>query len=254
MENMATITQTNAPNRNISFRFYSGALVAACCSSAFFALIWFQELVRFYPLNQATVALLRNQEVRTEEHQIFLLSTLSSFKNKSHPFSLAAANDYGYLAMLASQWQNPHTLQGRLYALDAQAPLEKMVRNNPSDAFAWSRLAYVYTTLLRTEKALAAWRMSIIAAPFEPKLLLWQVGFVLPFYEKLNNTDQAYLRQQIFNAWRFSRWQTAKILAEFERPDLLRTKLLEGTEDAVEFEKSYRYFLSVKEEQRNDPN
>lgn len=248
MENMATITQTNAPNRNISFRFYSGALVASCFASALFAVIWFQDVVRFYPLNQATVTLLRNQEVRTEEQQIFLLSTASVFKEKDREFSLAAANDYGYLAMLASQWQNPHTLQGRLYALDAQAPLEKTVRNNPSDAFAWSRLAYVYTTLLQAKKALAAWRMSIIAAPFEPKLLLWQVGFVLPFYEKLNNKDQASLRQQLLNAWKFSRWQTAKILATFERPDLLRAQLVEGTEEAVEFEKSYRYFLSVKED------
>jgi tetratricopeptide (TPR) repeat protein len=248
MENMATITQTNAPNRNISFRFYSGALVAACCASALFAVILFQEVVRFYPLNQATVTLLRNQEVRTEEQQIFLLSTLSTFKNNANNFSLAAANDYGYLSMLASQWQNPHTLQGRLYALDAKAPLEKIIQNNPSDAFAWSRLAYVYTTLLQPEKALAAWRMSIIAAPFEPKLLLWQVGFALPLYEKLNSTDQAYLRQQLLNAWKFSRWQTAKILADFERPDLLRTQLLAGTEEAVEFEKSYRYFLSVKED------
>lgn len=248
MENMATITQPNAPNRNISFRFYSGALVAACCSSALFALLWFQDVVRFYPLNQATVTLLRNQEVRTEEQQIFLLSTVSVFKEKERGFSLAAANDYGYLAMLASQWQNPHTLQGRLYALDAKAPLEKTVQNNPSDAFAWSRLAYVYTTLLQPEKALTAWRMSIFATPFEPKLLLWQVGFVLPFYEKLSNTDQASLRQQLLNAWKFSRWQTAKILAAFERPDLLRTQLVEGTEDAIEFEKSYRYFLSVKED------
>jgi hypothetical protein len=62
------------------------------------------------------------------------------------------------------------------------------------------------------------------------------------------------VQQQVLNLWRFSRWQTAKILAEFERPELLRPRLIDR-EESKDFEQAYRYFLSVKERPSpHDPN
>jgi hypothetical protein len=258
MGNTVITTQSNHPSFYTTHRTRQrlgfAVIGVACGAALLFTLVSFKQVVHFYALRQVTIDILHIKEQRTEAQQHLVLETVAAFKQDSTSMPPAVAGDFGYLAMLAAQWHNSQSLQGRLYALNAKVPLEKTVENRPSDTFAWSRLAFIYNTLLQPQKALNAWRMSVTAAPYEPTLLLWQVGFALPLYETLSAVDQHRVQQQVLNLWRFSRWQTAKILAEFERPELLRPRLIDR-EESKDFEQAYRYFLSVKERPSpHDPN
>jgi hypothetical protein len=251
MGNTVIITQTEDLNTSSTHsttrhRVVFGMFGIVCCAAVVVAAVWFQHVVHFYSLRQTTADMLHSKATGTEAQQRRVLETVDFFKHETTRMPPAIAGDLGYLSMLAAQWENPYSLEGRIHALGAKTPLEKAIASRPSDAFTWSRLAFVYTTLLQPKKALAAWRMSINAAPFEPTLLLWQIGFSLPLYDTLSDTDQQRVQQQVLNLWRFSRWQTAKILAEFQRPELLRPRLIES-EGSKDFEQAYRHFLSIQE-------
>jgi hypothetical protein len=159
----------------------------------------------------------------------------------------------GYVALraaLAVRGKNPDVYQQRLRQADMA--LTAALRERPADSYSWARLAMVRLELRQPlEQVMQSWRLSVATAPFEPKLLLWRLSLGLAVYGQMSELDQLLVRQQTLNAWDASHWRTARLLAIYNRPDLLRGQLVSRPPaELVEFEKSYVWFVREREQQQ----
>jgi len=107
--------------------------------------------------------------------------------------------------------------QARLLA-EAVIELRRGLALAPMDGFAWARLAYVLAPDGGpSPAAVAAWRMSILTAPAEPRLAYWRMALGLALRPALAPADRDRLDQQIRWAWKYSPRQLVELA---RRPDL----------------------------------
>jgi hypothetical protein len=131
----------------------------------------------------------------------------------------------------------------RALIADATALLQESLAGSPANSFAWARLAHALALAQEGgSEAVAAWRMSVLTAPADRRLLLWRSRFALARTAQLAQEDRELLDAQIRMAWRYDR----KAFLNFARasePDavnLLRAALLDEPREAARFDQALR--------------
>lgn len=126
---------------------------------------------------------------------------------------------------------------------NATALLEESLAEGPANAVAWARLAYARSLAQETGgDAVAAWRMSVLTAPADLRLLVWRSRFGLSRIAQLAQGDRDLLDAQIRLAWRYDRKGFVRFARE-SGPDavqILRGTLIGQPEDMARFEDSLR--------------
>jgi len=105
---------------------------------------------------------------------------------------------------------------------------------DPRDTFAWARLAYAL--FLRDgvgAAAVDAWRMSILTAPSESRLVLWRAEFGAAGLRQLDRQDQQRVAQQMRYAWRSDRAGLTR-MAKARGLQLVLRRVLSAEPDAAE--------------------
>lgn len=206
----------------------------------------FADALASMKMRQTTGALLNNQKVTPEQ----LLDALAHVSTLSlahaTPQQRAAAGYVTLQAAVAERRQHPGLYRQRL--AQAETAFIAALRQRPADAYSWARLALIGLELRRpAPTVINAWRMSVATAPFEPPLLVWRLGIGLALYKDMNASDRAIIAQQALKAWESSQWRTARLLAHYKRPDLLRPQLQNRpAKERAAFEDGYAWFLDPK--------
>ena len=201
-------------------------------------------------MRQTAGALLQNEAVAPERLQQALTYVSSLSLDHETPPQRAEA---GYIIMQAALAERdtagPDLYRQRL--AQAETVLMSALRERPADSYSWARLALVKLELRRPlPDILKAWRLSVATAPFEPNLLTWRLGIGIALYGQMEAADRAIILQQTLNAWEASQWRTARLLALYKRPDLLRPQLQSRPEkERVAFENGYAWFLQENRKQ-----
>lgn len=117
---------------------------------------------------------------------------------------------------------------------DASELLEEALTAVPADSFAWASFA----TALgmgsgSAARAVDAWRMSVLTAPAERRLVLWRVRFGIAHASQFLEGDHDLLERQIRFAWRAVPDQLAQYAksAEPEVMRIIRAALINQPED-----------------------
>lgn len=199
-------------------------------------------------MRQTTGALLKNEQIPPEQFQDALRYVQGLSIAQEAPPQRAAAGYVLLRAALAEREKDPAAF--RRYLEQAEAALSSALRQRPADSYSWARLALVRLELRRPlGDVLMAWRLSVQTAPFEPQLLVWRLGIGLGLYSQMETADRETVWQQTLGAWDASQWRTARLLALYERPDLLRPQLQERPEkERAKFEEGYNWFLQEKQQ------
>lgn len=105
---------------------------------------------------------------------------------------------------------------------------------SPANPYAWARLAYAEALLSGgwSTDAVAALRLALITAPYEPRLLWWRLRMALFAWPQLGERDQELVLQQIRYAWQANPSQLAELALEVHQVNVVRAALLR-TPDAL---------------------
>ncbi len=177
-------------------------------------------------------------DARLDDSQV---SALLSSREQARRFISAAEIDFDIgMAELLRAGAAADDSPERQASLDrAIESLTEGLARAPRATFAWARLAYAL--LLRegmSRPAIDAWRMSILTAPAEARLVLWRTEFGAAALSLLDAEDQRRLAQQIRHAWRSDRESLARIGRERGLQLVLR-RVLSGEPDAAELNRLF---------------
>ncbi|HYN38667.1 MAG TPA: hypothetical protein VES39_05400, partial [Rhodospirillales bacterium] len=115
--------------------------------------------------------------------------------------------------------------------------LEEGVARAPANPYAWSRLAYARALAEGwSPRAVAALRLALITAPYEPRLLWSRLRMAFLAWPEMTIDDREVVFQQVRWAWQANRTELARLAVESKQEDLVRAALLRMPEDGVVFE------------------
>ena len=116
--------------------------------------------------------------------------------------------------------------------------LEEGLAKTPANSFAWARLAYALSLRDGPDvPAVDAWRMSVLTAPADRRLVLWRARMGIALLSRLREGDHDLLDRQIRFAW----YADGKGLARYAKEagpqvvDTIRIALLDTPEDLARF-------------------
>jgi hypothetical protein len=120
----------------------------------------------------------------------------------------------------------------------AIAALQAGLARAPANPYAWARLAYA-EALARgwSPQAVSALRLSLITAPYEPRLLWSRLRMSFLAWPEMSSEDRELIFQQIRFAWRADPGELARLAQELRQVNLVRAALLRTPEDGLAFER-----------------
>lgn len=127
---------------------------------------------------------------------------------------------------------------------EAIALLEEGLAKAPADSFAWGRLAYA--RVLRDgpdAKAGEAWRLSVLTAPADRRLVPWRARLGIAVLPGLADEDRDMLDRQIRLAWLTDGEGLARFARDAgpETVNIVRAALLDQEEDLQKFDALVAY-------------
>jgi hypothetical protein len=145
--------------------------------------------------------------------------------------------DLGLGALLLSE-SLPHGDAASTAALQqAIVALEEGVARAPANPYAWSRLAYARALAEGwSPRAVAALRLALITAPYEPRLLWSRLRMAFLAWPQMDSEDRDVVFQQVRWAWQANPTELARLAVETKQLNLVRAALLRMPEDLVVFE------------------
>jgi hypothetical protein len=169
------------------------------------------------------------------------ISMLQSSRAQASAFVTSAdiAIEQGMAELLAAEAVPEGSTQRRARLDQAIQSLREGLALGPRATFAWAKLAYAL--LLRdgtSPAAIDAWRMSIITAPAESRLVLWRAEFGADALQVLDAEDRARLVEQLRYAWRAD----PEALAQMARQrglQLVLRRVLSGEPDVKELNRLF---------------
>ncbi|MGE5601183.1 MAG: hypothetical protein ACM3X2_06630 [Pseudomonadota bacterium] len=107
----------------------------------------------------------------------------------------------------------------------------------PANPYAWARLAYAEALSKGwSPLAVSSLRMSLITAPYEPRLLWSRLRMSLLAWPEMSNEDRQLIYQQIRHAWQADPAELARLSTELKQVDQVRAALLLSPDDSAAFE------------------
>jgi hypothetical protein len=107
----------------------------------------------------------------------------------------------------------------------------------PADPVAWARLAYAQALSKGwSPLAVSSLRMSLITAPYEPRLLWSRLRMSFLAWPELSRGDRELVFQQIRHAWQADPAELARVAIELKQVDQVRAALLLSPDDSAAFE------------------
>ncbi len=122
------------------------------------------------------------------------------------------------------------------FLADSLTGLKAGLARAPANAFAWTRLAYAETLLNGpSPAAAAALRMSLVAAPYEPRLLTVRLELCLRSWDYFAPADRVLVGAQIRTAWRHAPGRVMELVRRTRRATAVLEALRGSRDDIVEF-------------------
>jgi tetratricopeptide (TPR) repeat protein len=169
------------------------------------------------------------------------VATLLSSREQARRF-LASPEieiEIGIAELLSAEKAAPGSAERRARLDRAIESLRRGLALAPRATFAWAKLAYaLFLQDGLGAAAVDAWRMSILTAPAESRLVLWRAEFGALALQKLDTEDQRRLADQIRYAWRFDRESLARMGRERGLQLVLR-RVLSGEPDVAELNRLF---------------
>lgn len=107
----------------------------------------------------------------------------------------------------------------------------------PANPYAWARLAYAEALAEGwTPRAVAALRLALITAPYEPRLLWSRLRMTFLAWPEMGSEDREMIFQQIRLAWRADPQELTRLAVELKQVNLVRAALLRTPEEVAAFE------------------
>jgi hypothetical protein len=145
--------------------------------------------------------------------------------------------DLGLGALLLSENQPRGDPAARSALSQAIAALEEGVARAPASPYAWSRLAYARALAEGwSPRTLAALRLALITAPYEPRLLWSRLRMAFLAWPQMASEDREVVYQQVRWAWQANPKELAQLAVEAQQLNLVRAALARMPEDTLAFE------------------
>lgn len=107
----------------------------------------------------------------------------------------------------------------------------------PANPYAWARLAYAEALAHGwSPLAMSSLRLSLITAPYEPRLLWSRLRMTFLAWRDMSSEDRELVSQQIRFAWKADPLELTRLAAELRQVNLVRATLLQMPDDASAFE------------------
>jgi len=153
---------------------------------------------------------------------------------------------------LAQSWKayriGYETVMGKTLLSEAANSIRHGLSFSPANSFAWARLGYVYIMKSGspTENAVKAYKMSLLTASYEPRLLFDRLILCFYMWDYFSEEDQYLIDQQIGFAARNYRWKLAKIAYNDKNADrIIRSALDNNSEEFKKFADIYNRLAMV---------
>ena len=115
--------------------------------------------------------------------------------------------------------------------------LEEGVARAPANPYAWSRLAYARAMAEGwSPRAVAALRLALITAPYEPRLLWARLRMTMLAWMQMASEDREVVFQQVRWAWESNPAELVRLAVEAKQVNLVRAALLRSPEESLRFE------------------
>lgn len=145
--------------------------------------------------------------------------------------------DLGLGALLLSESQRRGDPAAKAALLQAIEALEEGVARAPASPYAWSRLAYARALAEGwSPRALAALRLALITAPYEPRLLWSRLRMAFLAWPQMASEDREVVYQQVRWAWQANPKELAQLAVEAQQLNLVRAALARMPEETLAFE------------------
>lgn len=148
---------------------------------------------------------------------------------------------------LAQSWKayfiGYKTVTGKALLAEAANSIRHGLSYSPANSFAWARLGYNYIKQSGspTENAVKAYRMSLLTASYEPRLLFDRLIFCFYMWDHFSKEDRYLIDKQIYFAVRNNRWKLAKIAYNDKNANrIIRSALDENSEEYKKFANIYK--------------
>jgi len=147
--------------------------------------------------------------------------------------------DLGLAWLLLSETQAQDAPDEAAAAMQkAAVALRDGLARAPANPYAWSRLAYAEALIEGwTPAAVAALRLALITAPYEPRLLWSRLQMTFLAWPRLSAEDRDLVFQQVRWAWQANPAELAKLAVRSKQVNVVRAALLRTPEEALTFER-----------------
>jgi hypothetical protein len=145
--------------------------------------------------------------------------------------------DLGLGALLLSENLPRGSDASKAALQQAIVALEEGVARAPANPYAWSRLAYAQALAEGwSPRAVAALRLALITAPYEPRLLWSRLRMAFLAWPEMTSEDREVVFQQVRWAWQTDPAELARLSVETKQLNLVRAALLRMPQDLLVFE------------------
>ncbi len=145
--------------------------------------------------------------------------------------------DLGLGALLLSESAPKGDPEAARALQQAIVALEEGVARAPANPYAWSRLAYARAMAEGwSPRAVAALRLALITAPYEPRLLWARLRMTMLAWMQLSSDDREVVLQQVRWAWQSNPGELVRMAVETKQTDLVRAALMLAPDDLQRFE------------------
>ena len=159
-----------------------------------------------------------------------------------------AASDFALAKVMLAAQTNDEAQQERFLG-EAVTALEKSLSINPSNPYAWFRLAHVRNMLgAEGVEITGALRMSFMTGPHEPRLVFTRIPLALAYFDQFDETTESLFRHQIRYAWKKADRQTAYLASSFGKQDYFLEVIAAADPDGAE---RFQAYISFIENTRN---
>ncbi|VAX20092.1 hypothetical protein MNBD_NITROSPINAE04-2434 [hydrothermal vent metagenome] len=185
-------------------------------------------------------AIQSNKTVSTEDLDILVSTRKDALKWIS---SGRTWTDLGLAQSWKAYYIGYETVAGKALLSEAVDSMRHGLSYSPANSFAWARLGYDYIKQSGSpsENAMKAYRMSLLTASYEPRLLFDRLIFCFYMWDDFSKEDRYLINQQIGFAAGKRPWKLAKIAYKDKNANaIIRSALDSDSEEYKKFAKIYK--------------
>ena len=146
--------------------------------------------------------------------------------------------DLGLAYLLLAEMLPHDDPQADRYLTQAVDALKSGLARAPANPYAWARLAYAEALAAEgwSAPAVAALRLALVTAPYEPRLLWSRLRMSFLAWPQMSSEDRELVFRQIRYAWLANPAELTRLALELKQVNLVRAALLRQPEDIRTFE------------------